>query len=262
MMKLLSRTAPLLFTCLAFLMGCSAVPASISVTGLPASVPEGTAIPVAVSALDRSGTVLPTVDVTWTVTPEGGASRAGNVVSFPKEGTVEFLWTAGEVSKRQQVVVLSPLIGEYERESQPSKGMRMRFRTLGGRVVAEITQPPEISDESTKWISDTFFASVKAPAAEKLKYARKVLECRAERWAVGLRKLDDVRRMETGTWEAQSLTVTTSGAYIPGKPCPKEGAPSYMTTTIEREPDGVLVFAMTTSADEKMGAKQRWKPVP
>lgn len=262
MMKLLSRTAPLLFTCLAFLMGCSAVPASISVTGLPASVPEGTAIPVAVSALDQSGTLLPAVDVAWSVTPEGGASRAGSVVSFPKEGTVDFLWTAGEVSKRQQVVVLSPLIGEYERESQPNKGMRMRFRTLGGRVVAEITQPPEISDESTKWISDTFFASVKAPAAEKLNYARKLTECRAERWAVGLRKLDDVRRLETDTWEAQVLSIAESVPSIPGKPCPKKGDSSYKTATIRREPTGVLVFAMTTSADETMGAKQRWKPVP
>ena len=262
MMKLLSRTAPLLFTCLAFLMGCSAVPASISVTGLPASVPEGTAIPVAVSALDQSGTLLPAVDVAWSVTPEGGASRAGSVVSFPKEGTVDFLWTAGEVSKRQQVVVLSPLIGEYERESQPLKGMRMRFRTLGGRVVAEITKPPEISDESTKWITDTLLASVKAPAAEKLHYARKVLECRAERWAVGVNKLDGVRRMETGTWVAQGQPTNTPGAVIPGKPCPKEGAPTYMTTTIEREADGILVVMVPTIMDETLGAKQRWKPVP
>lgn len=244
-------------------MGCSSVPADIRVSGLPLSIPEGTATPVEVSALDKKGTALPAVDVAWTVTPEGGASRAGEIVSFLKEGIVEFRWTTEGISRIQQVVVLSPLIGEYERESQPAKGMRIRFRNLDDRVIAEITRPPTVNEESAKWHNDQYYESWILPAAEKQKRAQKSLECLAGDWAVGLRKMDDVRRLKADTWEAQSLTQQGAVTDGPGATCSKEGRPhSYASTTIKREADGTLVVVVPTITDESRGAKQRWKPVP
>jgi hypothetical protein len=208
-------------------------------------------------AVDAQGEPLPDKVVTFQFTPEDAVTHSGDALTFTKEGPVVFSWHVGEIVRTVTIEVVSPLLGEFERTSQPSKGMRVKIRRLGDELVGEISRVALADEEAITWTVENVFGEIKAPAAEKRRYAEKRAQCFSEAFAVGLRKMQGITRLEADTWEAESLSLEQLSAPTPGQPCPRVKS-EYGKMTIVREADGTLGLADIKSADAASGAKQRW----
>lgn len=253
----------------AMAMACGAEPVGIKVTGLDATtVSEGTSVSVVAVAIDKTGNTIADEQVVWAVAPADAITRNDGNLAFVKEGKVALTWTAKTATSTKEIEVLSPLIGEYERSTPPFQGMRVKIRRLGASLIGEITRAPVPTEasistdlaEMSASLAGTLFG--KLSLADKRQYATKYAECKSGAFAVGLRKLDDIERLESDTWQATSLSIgkASSNLFL-DKPCPKYDTAYDSKMTIHRLSDGSLTMANIANANASSGAMQTWSPI-
>ena len=146
------------------------------------------------------------------------------------------------------------MLGEFERDTPPLKGMRIRIRNLGGALVGEISKGPDVGAAAVTAMVE-FWSNRQDISPDAIP---KIVECSGEHFGVGLRKLNNIRRLDAGTWETESLTLVPAALLNLDKPCPGATA-SWGKGTLARSADGSFVYQDIASTDRSVGAKQHWR---
>ncbi|MCP4805999.1 MAG: hypothetical protein GY913_34575 [Proteobacteria bacterium] len=254
------------------LTACGPQPASVTIQGLDQAPKEGDRIELSAQVLDGAGAELADQEIAWAVTPTEAAQLDGQTLVVSAEGPLSVTASVGEVLSTVDVVVQAAIVGEYERETYPLKGMRLRIGDRGGDLVAEITRPPNDDDEARAWSNERRVAALDAKQKKALDRNRtlqdyvaaldtKSVRCNAEYFAVGLHKLRDFKRVGDTEWEAQSLGSGEVEVKPDVEACEKAEMSFDSTMVISLQPDGSLEIRDIASADESTGARQRWVAV-
>lgn len=181
---------------------CTPKPESIAITG-PTSCREGTTIQVSAQVMDGKGRVLP-LPITWTLDPPAAGKLDGPNLTCLAEGALSLRATAG-VSATQKISITSPLIGTWVRQFDTYAGMKLRISAAtDGSLSAYIVGAP----------NDAALPAIKREHKTNDDVADALLGCFAHIWAPGLKKWDEIKRLNEKRWSLTDLhkAVTVLGA--------------------------------------------------
>lgn len=259
-------------TLLAVLVGCGPTPTSIELSSPVDALKEGSALQLQASVLDAEGQPIPDATLAWEVAPPEAARLEGDSLQLLKEGTATLVAQTGDLRQEFALTIHSPLVGEYERKTQPLKGMRIKVQPHGKGLVAEITRAPSDDEDSRAWDLEDRLSNVDPSSRKKLERNKQLMaylkliiakenRCRAEAFAPGLHKLREFDRTGPSEWEARSLGSDPTETDPEVQKCEDYDLQFRSTMVVELRPDGALEVRDIASADASTGARQRWEPV-
>jgi hypothetical protein len=251
------------------LTACGADPADVTIGGLDGVVKQGDSRALTAEVKDADGAVMADVELVWTL---DGNPLTGNTVTFSDEGSHTLKVSAGPVSAQVALAVASPLTGEWERQSHPLKGMKMRIGARGEGLAAEITLAPPADDEARAWDLETSLARMTKEqktlidrSAEAREFvnaiSEKAVRCNGFYFAEGLLKFKDISRIDGERWEAKSLH--RGGVINDPDVAACEATEMSHDSTMEfvLSEDGSLSIQDIANADEATGSRQQWSYV-
>jgi hypothetical protein len=249
-----------------FLTACGADPADVTIRGLDGVVKQGDSRVLTAEVKDADGALMADVELAWTLDSE---PLADNTAIFSDEGSHIVRVTAGRASAQVVLAVASPLTGEWERQSQPLRGMKMRIGARGETLAAEITLAPPANDEARAWrLENTLSLMTKEQKAlidrdaTVRKFvnamAEKGARCNGEYFAKGLLKFKDISRIDADRWEATSLRrgPVTNDPDVAA--CEATEMLHDSTTEFVLSKDGSMSIQDIANADEAAGSRQLW----
>jgi hypothetical protein len=230
------------------MIACGPSPASIELNGLPDAPVEGQSATVTAVVKDKEDNPIEEIDVAWKFEPQDSLQHVGNQLTFSKEGAASIQMTVGDLQVSKDISIGSPLVGVWQRTTQPFKGMEVEFKYLGPKLIGEIKTAPPINDEATQWRVETFFSDVKG-------YKN---ICFSGWFGSGLRKWEDINRLDNTIWEVKSLAAQPPKEGIhPDKPCP---APimDYNKMVVTMASPDTLSLRDQKNIDVNSGTSQTW----
>jgi hypothetical protein len=160
----------------------------LAMDGIPDEVREGEAVHLSASFEDESGVKSPAANVSWSVVPpEAGRIEQSKLVPLG-EGSLEIVGVAkeprGEGRCSRTVRVRSALLGEWERQSEPYKGLRISIQSGADGMKGVVTTPPPVTEERL----------AKRAAKTSRRAANAELVCQRSTWNAGEAYLSSVAR--------------------------------------------------------------------